>query len=236
MNLPQILFLDIETVPQFPTYNDCPDELKALWEHKALHLKKAETETAGDIYSRAGIYAEFGRIICISTGFISTNNGVNELRVKSFFGHDEKIVLTKFSDLLNKSFATSDCKLCAHNGREFDFPYIARRMVINKVQLPVLLDTAGKKPWEVNHLDTMEMWKFGDFKSYTPLTLLAYSLGIPSPKDDIDGSMVWSVYWKDNDLNRIVTYCEKDVEALTNVYLRMKGKEIIRRENILKIK
>ena len=231
----KILFLDIETIPQFPSYEDCPDELKELWNHKSQNLKKAENETAADIYSRAGIYAEFGRIVCISTGIIRITDGFPELRIKSFFGNDEKKLLTDFAELLNKHFSRSEFKLCAHNGREFDFPYIARRMVINSIHLPAILDTTGKKPWEVNHLDTMEMWKFGDFKSYTPLTLLAYSLGIPSPKDDIDGSMVWSVYWKDKDLDRIMTYCEKDVEALTNVYLRMKGLPIIPKDKIVKV-
>jgi len=231
----KILFLDIETIPQYPSYDDCPDELKKLWNHKSQNLKKDENETAGDIYNRAGIYAEFGRIVCISTGIIRDNNGIPELRIKSFYGDDETLLLSEFAELLNKHFSKSDSKLCAHNGREFDFPYIARRMVINSIPLPVILDTAGKKPWEVNYLDTMEMWKFGDFKSYTPLTLLAYSLGIPSPKDDIDGSMVWLVYWKDKDLNRIMTYCEKDVEALTNVYLRMKGFPIIPKEKIVKV-
>lgn len=230
-----ILFLDIETIPQYASFDECPDGLKNLWNRKAENLKKSENETSANIYNRAGIYAEFGRIICISTGIIRISNGLPELRIKSFFGDDENALLTQFAELLNKHFSKSDSKLCAHNGKEFDFPYIARRMLINKVQLPVIIDTAGKKPWEVNHLDTMEMWKFGDFKSYTPLTLLAYSLGIPSPKDDIDGSMVWSVYWKENDLNRIVTYCEKDVEALTNVYLRMKGLETIPKNKIVKV-
>ncbi|MBL0340192.1 MAG: 3'-5' exonuclease [Bacteroidetes bacterium] len=230
-----ILFLDIETVPQFPTFNECPDDLKSLWEHKAINLKKSDSDTASDIYNRAGIYAEFGKIICISVGFIIEDVNGLELKIKSFCGHTEKDLLVEFAALLNKYYSKSESKLCAHNGREFDFPYIARRMIINNVQLPVILDTAGKKPWEVNHLDTMEMWKFGDFKSYTPLTLLAYSLGIPSPKDDIDGSMVWSVYWKDNNLERIKTYCEKDVEALTNVYLRMKGFNVIPKEHIFRV-
>lgn len=231
----KILFLDIETIPQYHTYSDCPQELKSLWNRKSENLKKAENETAADIYNRAGIYAEFGRIICISTGIIHENKGAPELRLKSFYGDDEKLLLTEFANLLNKHFSKSECKLCAHNGKEFDFPYIARRMIINNITLPVIVDTAGRKPWEVNHLDTMEMWKFGDFKSYTPLTLLAYSLGIPSPKDDIDGSMVWSVYWNDHDLDRIMIYCEKDVEALVNVYLRMKGLNIIPKNRITRV-
>jgi len=227
-----ILFLDIETVPQYPSFDTCADEVKQLWSKKAEPLKKEEHETAADVYKRAGIYAEFGRIICISTGFIYYSGGQKMLRIKSFYGDDEKLLLTEFCDLLNRSYQGAENRLCAHNGKEFDFPYIARRMVINGIALPPILDIAGKKPWEVNFLDTMELWKFGDFKNYTPLNLLTHVLGIPSPKDDIDGSMVWSVYWVENDLQRIVTYCEKDVAALANVYLRIKGEPIIPKENI----
>jgi len=221
-----ILFLDIETVPQYPKYNNCPELVQQLWTRKADNLKKAENETASDIYNRAGIYAEFGRIICISCGYLFNENEKLQLKIKSFFGDDEKVLLEQFASLLNKSYSSFESKLCAHNGKEFDFPYIARRMIINRIPLPAILDTAGKKPWEVNHLDTLEMWKFGDYKSYTPLNLLTHVLGLPSPKDDIDGSQVWSVYWIDNDLARIVTYCEKDVAALVNVFLRMKGLEL----------
>jgi 3'-5' exonuclease len=227
-----ILFLDIETVPQFSSFDKADEAVQKLWERKAQNLKKQEDETPADIYNRAGIYAEFGRIICISVGFIHLTEGKIFLRIKSFSGDDEPRLLSEFADLLNKSYSSNESKLCAHNGKEFDFPYLARRMVINRIALPSILNTAGKKPWEVNHLDTMELWKFGDFKSYTPLNLLAHVLGIPSPKDDIDGSMVWSVYWEEKDLERIVKYCEKDVEALVNVYLRMTGHDPINPSNI----
>lgn len=234
-SLSPILFLDIETIPQYPNFDACDEPVKLLWARKAENLKKAENETAADIYNRAGIYAEFGRIICISTGFLYKDGNEMHLKIKSFSGDDEKILLEEFALLLNDSFSSQQNKLCAHNGKEFDFPYIARRMLINDVKLPPILDMAGKKPWEIGHLDTMELWKFGDFKSYTPLNLLAHVLGVPSPKDDIDGSQVWSVYWIDNDLNRIVTYCEKDVEALANVFLRMKGRKIIDKHNVHRV-
>ena len=234
-NLEHILFLDIETVPQYSSYDQCPDELKALWNRKAENLKKQENETASDIYNRAGIYAEFGKVVCISTGLIRIHEGVPQFRLKSFFDNNEKILLEDFAKMLSKYFSKPENKLCAHNGKEFDFPYTARRMIINGIQLPQILDISGRKPWEVNHLDTMELWKFGDFKSYTSLTLLAYALGIPSPKNDIDGSMVWDVYWNDNDLPRIVTYCEKDVVALVNVYLKMKGLNVIPENSIVKV-
>lgn len=229
-----ILFLDIETIPQHPSFESCPEEMKKLWSRKAANLKHDPEESVEDLYKRAGIYAEFGQIICVSTGFIHMLDGVETLRIKSFFSHDERAMLNDFAELLRKSFSNSDSRLCAHNGKEFDFPYLGRRMVINNIPLPNILDVAGKKPWEVNFLDTMEMWKFGDFKSYTPLNLLTHVLGVPSPKDDIDGSQVWSVYWLENDLDRIVRYCEKDVEALANVYRRMKGLPVIPKDRIIR--
>jgi len=134
--------------------------------------------------------------------------------------------------MLRKWSAGEQRFLCAHNGKEFDFPYLCRRMVINNIPIPSLLNSAGKKPWEVNHLDTMELWKFGDFKSYTSLNLLAHTLNIPTPKDDIDGSRVWEVYWKDKDLNRIVTYCQKDVITVTQLLLRLMGEQLVKQENI----
>lgn len=218
-----ILFLDIETVPQFPSLDDCPSELKTLWSRKAENIRKSEGESPADIYNRAGIYAEFGKIVCISCGYLKYEGNSFKLTIKSFAGDDEKVLLEEMAAMLRKHYSKPESKLCAHNGKEFDFPYMARRMVINGIQLPPILDTAGKKPWEVNFLDTMELWKFGDFKSYTPLNLLTYVLGVPSPKDDIDGSQVWSVFWHDRDIARIARYCEKDVEALANVYLKMKG-------------
>lgn len=226
-----ILFLDIETVPQQSDYNKLNDDWKGLWTAKAnVLLRNREEETPESIYERAGIYAEFGKIICISCGVIQGRENSRKLVIKSFAGSDEKELLKNFSDMLNKwsppamAAPGNDVKyLCAHNGKEFDFPYICRRLVINSLPVPPLLSIAGKKPWEVHHLDTMELWKFGDYKSYTTLNLLAHSLGIPTPKDDIDGSMVAKVYYEENNLNRIVTYCQKDVVTLAHIFLRFMG-------------
>ncbi|GAP42760.1 predicted 3'-5' exonuclease related to the exonuclease domain of PolB [Lentimicrobium saccharophilum] len=230
VNIEKVLFLDIETVSQYPEYEMLPEEIKKLWDHKAQRIVAADQgETAGNQYERAGIYAEFGRIICISVGFI--RNG--KLRIKSFYGDDEALLLNDFADLLNQSFSKPDILLCAHNGKEFDFPYIARRMLINGIRLPALLDIAGRKPWEVQHLDTMELWKFGDYKSYTSLALLTMVFNIPTPKDDIDGSQVGSVYWKEKNLPRIVEYCQKDVVAVVQLLLRYKGKPLIEAADIV---
>ena len=215
----KILFLDIETVPAFSSYEDVPERFKKLWDRKAEALKKQEGETAENNYPRAGIYAEFGKIICVSCGFYNQD----KFRLKSFYGHDEKQVLLDFAALLNQYFNTPEHLLCAHNGKEFDYPYLSRRMLVHRIPLPKILDISMKKPWEVTLLDTMEMWKFGDYKSYTSLELLAAIFDVPTPKDDITGADVWKVYWQQNDLQRIVTYCEKDVVTVARIYFKIKG-------------
>jgi uncharacterized protein YprB with RNaseH-like and TPR domain len=213
-----ILFIDIETVPVKPELPDLTPAMQALWEKKSTQFRK-EDQSASDVYQRAGIYSEFGKIICISAGVVKDKNPYG-FRLKSFYGDDEKVILTDFSDLITRYSRNRELQLCAHNGKEFDYPYIARRMIINGIPVPAILNNAGKKPWEVKLLDTVDLWKFGDYKNYTSLALLTSVLGIPSPKDDIDGSMVADVYWKDHDLKRIVTYCEKDVLAVAQIISR----------------
>lgn len=224
IHLTNILFLDIETAPQHPHFDDVPKVIRDLWEKKSKFLLKDNDETPGSIYRQAGIYAEFGKVICISCGYFAADK---KFRVKSFSGDDEKKILEDFAGMIQKFCTRNDKQLCAHNGKEFDFPFIARRMIVNGIKLPAALDTSGKKPWEVNHLDTMELWKFGDYKSYTSLLLLATILGIPTPKDDIDGSMVWDVYWNEKNLQRIVTYCQKDVLTVAQIFLRFKGEKLL---------
>lgn len=222
-----ILFLDIETVPQLPSYELLDESGKELWSRKAEFLKKSEMDTPASLYPRAGIYAEFGKIICISCGFFSIKGKEKHFRLKSFYGDDEKELLTGFCKLLTDHFSNKNNFLCAHNGKEFDFPFLSRRMLIHNLNLPLLLNTSGKKPWEVQHLDTMELWKFGDYKNFTPLNLLAHIFGIQSPKDDMDGSMVWFVYWKEKNLQRIVSYCQKDVLTVAQIFLRMRGEPLL---------
>lgn len=227
----KILFLDIETVPRFSSYGELPEKEEELWEKKSARIR-GEEETASDAYSRAGIYAEFGKVICISVGLIVDRSGSYGLRVKSFYGDDEKKLLREFTGMLNKFSNKSDVYLCAHNGKEFDFPYIIRRLLINGLPVPEILNVPGKKPWEVPFLDTMELWKFGDYKNYTSLDLLAYKFDIPTPKDDIDGSMVGKIYWEEQDLSRIVHYCEKDAITVAQLFLRYKGIDLVEQENI----
>ena len=231
-----ILFLDIETVSQYPAYQDLPDTWRSLWDTKANSLiRHHEGSTIESIYSRAGIYAEFGKIICISCGVIHGNNCEKKIILKSFYGDNEALILQQFIEMLNRWCAGEAKFLCAHNGKEFDFPYLCRRMIINKLEVPSILNISGKKPWEVPHLDTMELWKFGDFKNFTSLNLLTMALGIPTPKDDIDGSMVGMIYWsgdKEEALKRIALYCQKDVVAAAQVFLRIHGEELISQNNI----
>jgi DNA polymerase elongation subunit (family B) len=205
--------------------------MKTLWDKKSKQFRTPE-QTSGDVYERAGIYSEFGKIICISVGLITERNPIS-FRLKSFYSKDEKLLLTEFSQMLLKfSKSNKEFLLCAHNGKEFDFPYIARRMIINGLIIPEILDNAGKKPWEIKLLDTMDLWKFGDYKNYTSLDLLTSILGIPTPKDDIDGSMVSGIYYGEDDLERIVRYCEKDVLAIAQVLLRFKNLPVIAADKI----
>ncbi|WP_028889791.1 3'-5' exonuclease [Tenacibaculum ovolyticum] len=234
INIQNILFLDIETVPEVELFADLSEEKQELYALKTEYQRKDET-TAEAFYHRAGIWAEFGKIICISVGYFIDIKGEKQLRITSFFGDDEASILTDFKKLLDTHFNQNKHLLCAHNGKEFDFPYIARRMIINRINLPKKLDLFGKKPWEVPHLDTLELWKFGDYKHYTSLRLLTSILNIPSPKQDIDGSEVANVYYKEKNLPRIVEYCERDTIAVAQLVLRFLNKPILEQKNIVTI-
>jgi len=227
-----ILFLDIETVGAVPSYSRLDPKMKSFWDRKSDKIKKSPEDTPETCYQSAGIYAEFGKIVCISVAFLK--DGL--LRIKSFADHDEQTLLQDFANLLNAYFYKSVHRLAAHNGKEFDFPYLCRRMLINSVPLPNILNVAGKKPWETSFLDTMELWKFGDYKNYTSLDLLATLFGIPSPKDDIDGSMVHQIYWESQDLDRIAAYCEKDVLTIVQLYLRYNGLDLLAEDKIRFVK
>tara|TARA_R110001592_G_scaffold120499_7_gene324837 strand:+ start:2625 stop:3341 length:717 start_codon:yes stop_codon:yes gene_type:complete len=233
-NINDILFLDIETVPQEEKWSLLSKSTQELFEKKTQYQRKDET-TAEQFYERAGIWAEFGKIICISVGYFADVQEVKQFRITSFFGDDEHQLLTDFKVLLDKHFAKKANVLCAHNGKEFDFPFIARRMIVHQIELPKKLNLFGKKPWEIPHLDTLELWKFGDYKHYTSLKLLTSILGVPSPKDDIDGSEVAAVYYKEKNIDRIVTYCEKDTIAVAQILLRFNNEALLKDENIVRV-
>jgi hypothetical protein len=233
IKLEKILFLDIETVPEFENFNDLSHEKKLLWEEKTQYQRKDDF-TAQEFYDRAGIWAEFGKIVCISVGFFSFKNGDRTFRLTTF-KDKERTLLQQFSELLNDHFARPQHLLCAHNGKEFDFPFIARRMLIHNLALPSKLNLFGKKPWEVPHLDTLELWKFGDYKHFTSLKLLTNVLKIPSPKDDISGSDVRNVFYNEKDLDRIVSYCEKDVLAIAQIILKFRQEELLETSEVVSV-
>lgn len=234
-----ILFLDIETVSQYPAFDKLPEEWAALWRRKAESMTPGRQQqgdkqppTPEELYERAAIYSEFGKIICISCGIISGSGAEKKIILKSFSGDDEKALLMEFCDMLLRWSSDGNKHLCAHNGKDFDFPWLCRRMIINGLTIPSILNLSGKKPWEIPHIDTLELWKFGEYKSFISLNLLAHVLGISTPKDDIDGSQVGKVYWSEHDLPRIVNYCQKDVVTVAQVWLRMNGESLIKAENI----
>lgn len=231
--LSDLLFVDIETVGSSPTYADLSYELKELWQIKARQIsknKELDPNEGAELFSRrAGIYSEFAKVVCISVGYFTfSKSKITGFRCKSFHGADEAKILKQFSSLLKKHFDKPNKQgLCGHNIKEFDIPFLCRRFVIHGIKVPKLLDISGKKPWQVEHLvDTLVLWRFGEYKNYTSLALLAAVLGIPTPKDDIDGSQIHKVYWEDHDLKRIVTYCEKDVLTVAKVFLRIKNAKI----------
>lgn len=227
VQLDKVLFLDIETVPQVYQFHDLEEKPKELFELKTRFMQN-ELKSFEEIYNeRGGIYAEFGKIVCISVGFVHETGHGKQIRMKSFYHEDEETLLKQFKRLLDENYNSPYHILCGHNAKEFDFPYICRRMLIHGIELPEALNIAGKKPWEIAHLDTMELWKFGDFKAYTSLALLCHVFQIPTPKDDISGADVARVYFEENNLERIKIYCEKDVVALIQLFLKMRGDALV---------
>ena len=233
IKLENILFLDIETVPEVKSFDLLSEEMQQLYADKTKYQRKEEF-TAEEFYDRAGIWAEFGKIICLSVGYFKIQGENRNFRTTSFSG-EEKEILKEFKTLLETHFNKPQHVLCAHNGKEFDYPFIARRMIIHGIELSFKLNFFGKKPWEVPHLDTLELWKFGDYKHYTSLKLLTKILNIPSPKTDIDGSEVRDVFYEENDLNRIVLYCERDVVAVAQIILRLRNEKLLDDAEIISV-
>jgi predicted PolB exonuclease-like 3'-5' exonuclease len=231
IDIQKILFLDIETVPEKATFDELSETEKELFAAKTQY-QRTEDQSPASFYERAGIWAEFGKIVCISVGFFNLMSNQREFRIKSFYGQEEELLMA-FKTLLENHFSQAAHLLCAHNGKEFDFPYIARRMIIKGINLPAKLDLFNKKPWEVPHLDTLHLWRFGDYKHYISLFLMAHVLGIPTPKDDIDGSQVARVYYEEKNIDRIITYCEKDVITIAQIVLRLRNETLLETDEII---
>lgn len=232
IKLENVLFLDIETVPVTRDYHMLGKHMQELWDKKIALPVKNDEGLPEELWERAGLYAEFGKIICISAGIFSSLEEPRRFRIKSFAGDSEADILKGFSRLLEKFRPGIEINLCAHNGKDFDFPYMGRRMIINGMPVPGVLNVAGKKPWEVHFLDTMELWKFGAYRHYISLALLAEILDIPNPKDEIDGSQVGRVYYEYGDIRRIIRYCEKDVLTVAQILLKLRGESLISEENV----
>lgn len=232
-NIDKILFLDIETVPEVYKFSELDEKTGELYLQKNRYLIERDELSNDEIYERAGVFAEFGKIVCISVGVVRTNSlGEKTITMKSYASHDEHKLLQDFGEMLTKSYNAPHHSMCGHNAKEFDFPFIARRMLLNSIDIPNILDIAGKKPWEVNLLDTMELWKFGDYKHYTSIALLCHIFKVPTPKDDISGADVARVYYEEDDLDRITVYCEKDVIALIQLFLKFRNEGLVKDENI----
>jgi len=235
--LDNLLLIDIETVPQRPSFDLLSEDWQKLWEEKTQRSLPDLTSTSEFYPQRAGVMAEFAKIVCISIGYFAKQGNALQLRLKSFYGDDEKKLLQDFIATVNQMEAKNNkWSFAGHNIKEFDMPFICRRLLINGLPIPAYLDFQNMKPWDTNIIDTFQYWRFGDYKNYTSLKLLAAALGVPSPKDDIDGSMVADVYWKEKNLERIVTYCQKDVLTTGNIILRFKNKELLKEENVVIVK
>lgn len=222
-----ILYIDIETCSLYSDFYKLSDREKMLWAAKCKTFIKSYDDFEGqktvltELYkSKAGIYAEFAKVLCISVAFISTENNEEKLIIFSFCNSNESLVLQSFAYFLTQH---PELKyFCGHNIREFDIPFLARRYSIAGIPIPYMINLRGKKPWEIKHLlDTMELWKFGDYKNYTSLQLLAAIFNLDDPKQNISGADVHDVFWGEKDLDRIKIYCEQDVKTVFQLYNRM---------------
>lgn len=236
-NFKNTLFIDIETVSGSENFSSISDKMKEFWVKKAKNLVNPANISLEEMYfERAALYAEFGKIIVVGMGFLFVNKqGELSLKVKTIANADEKGLLQEFIAFINKTYKSRELTLVAHNGKEFDFPYLCRRMLTNGLEIPKSLQLQGKKPWEIIHQDTMEMWKFGDRRSYSSLELLAELMGIEGAKMDLSGDRVNYVFYKENGLERIAAYCGDDVIIVAQLYLRFHFLSIVEPHNIEKL-
>jgi hypothetical protein len=228
-----LLLIDIETVPMVKSYDQMSEKMQRLWDKKSLLIDNQNPKTDETFAEKAGIYAEFGKIICIGLGYFVKSKSAYTLKIKTLANHDEKVILEDFKVVCNKFFKAPLKQFCGHNIREFDIPYICRRTFINQMSLPdIIADLQNKKPWENPMLDTLQFWKFGEYKNFTSVDLLSTVLQIESPKGDIDGSDVARVYWQENDLERIVNYCNRDIVTVGQILMRLNGMNLLNEDEL----
>ncbi len=231
------LFIDIETASGQKDFALLSNKMQALWLRKAKSLPNPLSVSLEDLYfERAALYAEFGKIICIGMGFLyqDKEKGIC-FKVKTIAGDNEEELLSRFISFINDTYKNKELSLVAHNGKEFDFPYLCRRMLVHSLEIPKQLQLQGKKPWEVVHLDTMELWKFGDRKAYTSLELLTEILGIGEAKSNLSGDKVNETYYKEGNLMVIEEYCKEDVVLVAQLFLRFNFQKKIEPSNIFYI-
>jgi len=213
-NIEDILFFDVETAAATNNFDE-NHELYDAWAYDHLRNVEDSSELI-ELYNKtAPLYAEYGRIVTISIGAVRGG----ELIIKSFSNEDEKVLLEEFNDSISK-FANNKTWLCGHNILDFDMPYIMRRCMANGVQLHLLFDTAHLKPWETSVFDTALLWKGTAWKKQSLASVIA-ALGLPSPKDDISGADVSRVFYEGG-IDKIVSYCEKDVFATVNLFRKLR--------------
>lgn len=234
--LRNLLFIDIETVPQYSSHDQLPNEWQTLWNEKQQIYKNIEGSAAENYLNRAGIFSEFAKVVCISLGYFHYQRELRAdvFRIKTFAAENEKQLLMDFAKLIHDYFDADKFQFCGHNIREFDIPFLCRRLMINHIPLPDMLDVSGKKPWELNDIDTLHLWRFGDHKNYTSLKLMAAALGIPSPKDEIEGKDICHEYWIKKNLEGIVHYCQKDVITVARLLMRFRNEpELLQEKDVI---
>ena len=223
----KLLFVDIETVgvdEDLDSLHHTNPKLSKVWEEtgwdyfKRKYSEDSELSSNQMFVKRAALLPEFGKIVCISVGFIVPSG---ETKLDSFYG-DEKNILISTSELLNRVDKLGFV-ICGHNVKNFDLPYIAKRMLINNIPVPKILPNYTIKPWESRVLDTKEVWGFNSFGGLSSLNLVCTSLGLETSKEgEVNGSNMHKYYYDSNNIEKIKNYCEEDVKCTINLVKKLK--------------
>ena len=227
--LKNIVFFDIETAGSHESLDALQEDnplLATLWSKRCEYLREKFEEnkdlTDEELYlNKAALHPEFNRIVCASFGRIAGDVDSTSMIIKSYSGDDESEILDGIDKVLTKF---NKMNLCGHNIKRFDIPVMGKRFLINGKKLPKSLMIYDSKPWELPFIDTSDIWSFGAWQEgFASLELIAASLKVPSPKDDIRGEDVHSVFWESSEHSRIAEYCAKDVKVLGDIMLKISG-------------